>query len=110
MDVSSETPDDERDVPRWGMPAPPPPPAPPVVAETVTLTVVPVALFPRPTPTLVDAFVQLCDALEAPLVDAPEAMTHLAEIRGWHANGNIAIAWQHVVVLLGQVIDLGELV
>jgi hypothetical protein len=64
---------------------------------------------PAPTPasvppTLAEAFTTLCAAMAPHMQDNVPALTHLYEIQGWYANGNIGPAWLHVVALLQGVL------
>ena len=72
-----------------------PVPAPAAVAVAFPVTV---------PPTLEDAFYLLCEALCPHLEDNLPAQVHAQEIQGWHANGNVTVAWQHAVQLLEQVL------
>lgn len=71
-----------------------------------TLNVVPLALHPTPPATLHAAFSVLCKALEGELqaTEQCETLGHVLDIQGWHANGNVVIAWQHAVRILAEVL------
>ena len=57
-------------------------------------------------PTLDAAFVLLCQAMIARLEEDLPAQLHAEEIMGWHANGNVGVAWAHAILLLEQVIGV----
>jgi len=40
------------------------------------------------------------------LEDDLPSQLHVEEILGWHANGNVGIAWAHAILILEQVIGV----
>lgn len=61
---------------------------------------------PTPIPTLDDAFMTLCMAMEPRLDENMPALMHCQEIQGWFQNGNYQIAWQHAIQLLEGVLGV----
>lgn len=61
-------------------------------------------LPPSLQPSLHEAFMCLCAAMEPYLEESLPDLLHCQEIQGWKANGNDHVAWQHAIQLLEQVL------